>query len=87
MTQQGVINFILLALRLDENTTPQGTPCMKAPLVTDETGDPLDGSFSYSSVVRTLLYLANNNKGSLHAEDYCPKHSLLYQSTYLSAQS
>eukprot|EP00986_Skeletonema_menzelii_P010016 scaffold4705_cov156-Skeletonema_menzelii.AAC.6 len=44
MTQQGVINCILLALRLDENTTPQGTPCMKAPLVTDETaGDPLDG--------------------------------------------
>lgn len=70
MTQQGVIDCILLALRLDENTTPQGTPCMKAPLVTDETaGDPLDGSFSYSSVVRTLLYLANNNKGSLHAED------------------
>ena len=82
MTQQGLVDRILLALGLDENSTPQGTPCMKAPLVKDEDGDPPDGSFSYSSVVGMLLYLANNTRPdlaySVHCAarfSFCPKKS------------
>ncbi|KAL7459520.1 hypothetical protein ACHAWC_011291, partial [Mediolabrus comicus] len=82
MTQKGLIDRVLLALGLDDNSTQKGTPCLRKPLVKDENGDPVDGSFSYSSVVGMLLYLANNTRPdlaySVHCAarfSFCPKKS------------
>jgi len=63
LTQEGLINRIIEALGLDtERSTPRSTPCLKAPLVKDEDGDPASGSFSYPSVVGMLLYLSGHSR-------------------------
>ena len=43
-----------------DQSTPRGTPCLKAPLTKDLDGDPCHGTFSYASVVGLLLYLVGH---------------------------
>ena len=62
MTQTGLIDRILDAVGLTSSATPKATPCLKKPLVKDEHGDPIQGSFSYSSILGMMLYLAGNTR-------------------------
>jgi hypothetical protein len=58
MKQTGLIDRIVEALGLDSKlSTSKWTPAKATPLTRDEDGEPPQGSFSYSSVVGTLLYL------------------------------
>ena len=63
MTQVGLIDRIIETLGLDvDQSTPRGTPCLKAPLTKDLDGDPCHGTFSYASVLGMLLYLAGHTR-------------------------
>ena len=61
MKQTGLIDRILEALGLDTKyATNKWTPAEGKPLTKDENGELPQGSFSYSSVVGMLLYLAGH---------------------------
>ena len=81
MKQEGLTNQIIEALGLETDaSTPRPTPCLKAPLVKDENGDPAGSSFSYPSVVGMLLYLSGHSRPDIAYAvsqvarfSFCPK--------------
>eukprot|EP00956_Cyclotella_meneghiniana_P015936 scaffold24808_cov102-Cyclotella_meneghiniana.AAC.1 len=63
MKQTGLIDRVLEALGLDTKyATNKWTPAEGKPLTKNENGEPPQGSFSYSSVVGMLLYLAGHTR-------------------------
>ena len=95
MTQKGLIDRILVALGLDDTSTPtpKHTPCLKKPLVKDADGDPIQGSFSYSSILGMVLYLSGNTRPdiaySVHCAcaarfAFCPKKSHVHSPIAIS---
>lgn len=60
--QTGLIDRIVEALGLDPKmVTPKWMPAEATPLPQDEEGKPLQGAFSYASVVGMLLYLSGHS--------------------------
>jgi len=76
MKQTGLIDRILEALGLDTKyATNKWTPAEGKPLTKDEDGEPPQGSFSYSSVVGMLLYLAGHTRPDIaYAVNCCARY-------------
>ena len=76
MKQTGLIDRILEALGLDtKHVTPKMTPAESKPLVRDEFGELPQGSFSYSSVVGMMLYLAGHSRPDIaYAVNCCARY-------------
>jgi hypothetical protein len=64
LSQTGLIDRIILALNLDEDSTKRYTPAT-ATLGADKDGPPPTCEFNYRSVVGMLMYLANNTRPEL----------------------
>ena len=63
LKQTGLIDRIVEALGLDQKmATRKWTPAEAKPLTKDEDGEMPQGSFNYSSVVGTLLYLSGHSR-------------------------
>ena len=83
MKQEGLIQRVLEALGLEIGTVNgKATPAEGRPLVKDPNGEPPVGTFSYSSVVGMLLYLAGHTRpdiayavNSTTRYMFCPKKS------------
>ena len=83
MKQEGLIQRVLEALCLEIQTVNgNATPAEGRPLVEDPNGEPPVGTFSYSSVVGMLLYLAGHTRpdiayavNSTARYMFCPKKS------------
>ncbi len=61
MSQTGIINRMLNALGLDSKlSTNKWMPVEAKPLTHEVDGEPCQGSFSYSSIVGMMLYLAGH---------------------------
>jgi hypothetical protein len=56
LTQTGLIDRIINALRLDENSNGISTPAPEKPLPKDAEGDPHDLGFNYASLVGMEMY-------------------------------
>eukprot|EP00956_Cyclotella_meneghiniana_P032322 scaffold88264_cov32-Cyclotella_meneghiniana.AAC.1 len=76
MKQTGLIDRVLEALGLDTKyATNKWTPAEGKPLTKDENGKPPQGSFSYSSVVGMLLYLAGHTRPDIaYAVNCCARY-------------
>jgi hypothetical protein len=61
MTQKGLISKILKTTGL-EHSNPNYTPATQVALGSDPDGPPIKESWSYSSVVGMLIYLATNSR-------------------------
>ena len=83
LKQTSLIDRVIQNLGLDIGTTlGKFTPAEAKPLVKDADGEPALGDFSYSSVVRMLLYLAGHTRPDIaYAVNccarymFCPKRS------------
>ena len=75
MKQTGLIDRILEAMGLDSKlATNKWTPAEHKPLVKDEEGEGPQGTFSYSSVVGMLLYLAGHTRPDIsYAVNCCAR--------------
>ena len=76
LKQTGLIDRVLEALGLDSKmSTGKFTPAEAKPLVRDEDGEPPSGTFSYSSVVGMLLYLAGHTRPDIaYAVNCCARY-------------
>ena len=76
MKQTGLIGRILEAMGLDSKlATNKWTPAEHKPLVKDEEGEGPQGTFSYSSVVGMLLYLAGHTRPDIsYAVNCCARY-------------
>ena len=76
MKQTGLIDRVLDALGLDSKlATNKWTPAEAKPLTRDVDGEPCQGSFSYSSVVGMLLYLAGHTRPDIaYAVNCCARY-------------
>ena len=76
MKQTGLIDRILEALGLDTKmATGKWTPAESKPLTKDADGEGPQGSFSYSSVVGMLLYLAGHSRPDIaYAVNCCARY-------------
>ena len=76
MKQTGLIDRILDALGLDSKlATNKWTPAEAKPLTRDSDGEGPHGSFSYSSVVGMLLYLAGHTRPDIaYAVNCCARY-------------
>lgn len=76
MKQTGLIDRILDALGLDSKlATNKWTPAEAKPLTRDEDGEPCQGSYSYSSVVGMMLYLAGHTRPDIaYAVNCCARY-------------
>lgn len=76
LTQTGLIDRIIIALGLDENSNGISTPAPEKPLPKDSEGDPHDLGFSYASVVGMAMYLCNNSRPDIaFAVHQCARYS------------
>jgi hypothetical protein len=76
MKQTGLIDRILEALGLDsKQATNKWTPAEAKPLHRDTNGEGPQGSFSYSSVVGMMLYLAGHSRPDIaYAVNCCARY-------------
>jgi hypothetical protein len=76
MKQTGLIDRILEALGLDSKmATNKWTPAEAKPLTRDLDGEGPQGSFSYSSVVGMMLYLAGHSRPDIaYAVNCCARY-------------
>ena len=76
MKQTGLIDWILEAMGLDSKlATNKWTPAEGKLLTKDADGEPPQGSFSYSSVVGMLLYLAGHTCPNIaYAVNCCARY-------------
>ena len=76
LKQTGLIDRILEALGLDSKlATGKFTPAEATPLTKDEDGEPPQGTFSYSSVVGMMLYLAGHTRPDIaYAVNCCARY-------------
>jgi hypothetical protein len=76
MTQTGLIDRIITALGLDENSNGLSTPAPEKPLPKDSEGDRHDLGFNYASVVGMAMYLCNNSRLDIvFAVHQCARYS------------
>ena len=76
MKQTGLTDRILEAMGLDSKlATSKWKPAEHKPLVKDEDGEGPQGTFSYSSVVGMLLYLAGHTRLDISYAVPCFLHS------------
>jgi hypothetical protein len=75
MKQTGLIDRIIKATGL-ENANSVSTPALTKPVGADEDGPPCEESWSYSSVIGMLLYLAQNSRADIaFAVHSCARYS------------
>ena len=83
MKQPGLIDCVINTVELDYGMAKgKYTPDRSLPLVNNEDGVPVSGSFKYSSIVGILLYLSGNTRPNIVFAVNCyarylflPKHS------------
>lgn len=62
LLQTGLIDKIVNALNLDQDTTIKSTPTLDKPLLKDKDGAPRKEEWNYASIIGMLLYLASNSR-------------------------
>ena len=73
LTQEGLTKRIIEALNI-EHMPKKETPAIHEPLVKDESGDPPDGVYSYSSVIGMLQYLQGHSRPDItYAVSQCAR--------------
>jgi Reverse transcriptase (RNA-dependent DNA polymerase) len=73
LTQTGLIKRIIEAVGVT-HLPPKCTPADHVPLVKDTNGDPVNGTFNYSSVIGMLQYLQNHTRPDItYAVSQCAR--------------
>ena len=76
LLQTGLIDRVITALGLDENSNGLKVPAPTQTLPKDPEGVPFDGEFSYPSVVGMAMYLCNNSRPDIaFAIHQCARHT------------